>query len=113
MFRNGLEPWHLILVVLAFVLLFGSKRLPDAARGLGKSLRILKSETRALREDGADETPEPTAAAAAPSTAATAATAAPSTAATATMSTAPEVPAPQPAPAPQAEPVVNVEKRTA
>ena len=101
MFRNGLEPWHLILVVLAFVLLFGSKRLPDAARGLGKSLRILKSETRALREDGADETPEPTAAAAAPSTAATATTA--------TMSTAPGVPAP----APQAEPVVNVEKRTA
>lgn len=108
MFRNGLEPWHLILVVLAFVLLFGSKRLPDAARGLGKSLRILKSETRALREDGADETPEPTAAAAAPSTAATA-----TTATTATMSTAPGVPAPQPAPAPQAEPVVNVEKRTA
>ncbi|MCQ4044543.1 Sec-independent protein translocase subunit TatA [Streptantibioticus rubrisoli] len=51
MFRNGLEPWHIILVVLVFVLLFGSRKLPDAARGIGKSLRILKSETRALRDD--------------------------------------------------------------
>ena len=54
MFRNGLEPWHLILVVVVFVLLFGYKKMPDAARGLGKSLRILKSETRALREEGKD-----------------------------------------------------------
>jgi sec-independent protein translocase protein TatA len=52
MLRNGLEPWHLILVVLAFMLLFGSKKLPDAARGLGKSMRILKSEARAMKEDG-------------------------------------------------------------
>ncbi len=52
MFRNGLEPWHVIVVVAVFVLLFGYKKLPDAARGLGKSLRILKSETRALREEG-------------------------------------------------------------
>jgi sec-independent protein translocase protein TatA len=51
MFRNGLEPWHIILIVLVFVLLFGSRKLPDAARGIGKSLRILKSETRALRDD--------------------------------------------------------------
>jgi sec-independent protein translocase protein TatA len=54
MFRNGLEPWHVILVVVVFVLLFGYKKLPDAARGLGKSLRILKSETRALRDEGKD-----------------------------------------------------------
>lgn len=55
MFRNGLEPWHVILVVVVFVLLFGYKKMPDAARGLGKSLRILKSETRALREEGHDK----------------------------------------------------------
>ncbi|MFJ9823896.1 Sec-independent protein translocase subunit TatA [Streptomyces sp. NPDC101160] len=52
MLRNALEPWHLLLVALAFILLFGSKKLPDTARSLGKSLRILKSETRAMREDG-------------------------------------------------------------
>lgn len=56
MFRNGLEPWHVILVVVVFILLFGYKKLPDAARGLGKSLRILKSETRALREEHGDAT---------------------------------------------------------
>ena len=51
MFRNGLEPWHILIVAAVFVLMFGSKRLPDAARSLGQSLRILKSETRAMRDD--------------------------------------------------------------
>jgi sec-independent protein translocase protein TatA len=54
MLRNGLEPWHLIIVVLVVFLLFGAKRLPDTARALGKSLRILKSETRALKDDFKD-----------------------------------------------------------
>jgi sec-independent protein translocase protein TatA len=51
MFRNGLEPWHIIIMVAVLVLLFGSKKLPEMARGLGKSMRILKAETKALRED--------------------------------------------------------------
>jgi sec-independent protein translocase protein TatA len=51
MFRNGLEPWHLVVVLVVVFLLFGAKRLPDTARALGKSLRILKSETKALKED--------------------------------------------------------------
>ena len=55
MLRNGLEPWHLLIVALVVILLFGSKKLPDTARALGKSLRILKSETKAMRED--DGTP--------------------------------------------------------
>ncbi|MCZ0982592.1 Sec-independent protein translocase subunit TatA [Streptomyces diastatochromogenes] len=54
MLRNALEPWHLLLVAIAFIVLFGSKRLPDTARSLGKSLRILKSETRAMREEGTE-----------------------------------------------------------
>ncbi|MFI0736912.1 Sec-independent protein translocase subunit TatA [Streptomyces sp. NPDC021100] len=51
MLRNALEPWHLIVVVLVLVVLFGSKKLPDMARALGKSARILKSEARAMKED--------------------------------------------------------------
>ncbi len=51
MLRNGLEPWHVVVVVLVVFLLFGAKRLPDTARALGKSLRILKSETKALKDD--------------------------------------------------------------
>ncbi|MFE3504339.1 Sec-independent protein translocase subunit TatA [Kitasatospora sp. NPDC059160] len=51
MLRNGLEPWHLLVVLAVVVLLFGSKKLPDMARGLGKSMRILKAETAAMREE--------------------------------------------------------------
>ncbi|WP_329565267.1 Sec-independent protein translocase subunit TatA [Kitasatospora sp. NBC_01266] len=53
MFRNGLEPWHLLVVLAIVILLFGSKKLPEMARGLGKSMRILKAETKAMREDDA------------------------------------------------------------
>ncbi|NNN35622.1 Sec-independent protein translocase subunit TatA [Streptomyces sp. S3(2020)] len=51
MLRNGLEPWHLLIVVIAVIVLFGSKRLPDTARALGRSMRILKSEAKALKDD--------------------------------------------------------------
>jgi sec-independent protein translocase protein TatA len=54
MLRNGLEPWHLIVVAIVVILLFGSKKLPEAARGLGKSMRILKSEAKAMKTDGGD-----------------------------------------------------------
>ncbi|MFH9333466.1 Sec-independent protein translocase subunit TatA [Streptomyces althioticus] len=53
MLRNGLEPWHLLIVAIVAIVLFGSKKLPEAARGLGKSMRILKSEARAMKEDDA------------------------------------------------------------
>ncbi|MGW2512474.1 Sec-independent protein translocase subunit TatA [Streptomyces scopuliridis] len=52
MLRNGLEPWHLLIVAIVIIVLFGSKRLPDAARAVGKSMRILKSETKAMKEEG-------------------------------------------------------------
>lgn len=61
MLRNALEPWHLLVVVLVMVVLFGSKKLPDTARALGKSMRILKSETKAMKDDAA-EAPVPTSA---------------------------------------------------
>ncbi len=43
--------WELVLLVAVIVLLFGAKRLPDAARGVGRSLRIFKAETKGLTED--------------------------------------------------------------
>jgi sec-independent protein translocase protein TatA len=48
--------WELILVLLVVLLLFGSKRLPDSARALGRSLRIFKAETKGLRGDDEDKT---------------------------------------------------------
>ncbi|MEV6824398.1 Sec-independent protein translocase subunit TatA [Amycolatopsis sp. NPDC051102] len=51
MFANGLQGWHLIILVLLVVLLFGAKRLPDAARSIGKSMKIFKAETKDLAGD--------------------------------------------------------------
>ena len=45
------KPWHIIVLVVVLVLLFGAKRLPDAARSLGRSLRIIKAETKGLVDD--------------------------------------------------------------
>ncbi|NMI01036.1 Sec-independent protein translocase subunit TatA [Pseudonocardia acidicola] len=42
-----LSAWHWLIVIGVAVLLFGAKRLPDAARSLGRSTRILKAELRA------------------------------------------------------------------
>lgn len=48
---GALRPWHIIVLVVVLILLFGAKRLPDASRALGRSLRILKAETRGLADD--------------------------------------------------------------
>jgi sec-independent protein translocase protein TatA len=58
---GGLQPWHWLIVIAVFVLLFGAKKLPDAARSLGKSLRIFKSEVRELQSEAKpDSTATPT-----------------------------------------------------
>ena len=54
---GALSPWHWAILILVLVLLFGSKRLPDAARSLGKSMRIFKSEVKELQADNKAETP--------------------------------------------------------
>jgi sec-independent protein translocase protein TatA len=51
---GALKPWHIIIFVVVLVLLFGAKRLPDAARSLGRSLRIMKAETTGLIDDDSD-----------------------------------------------------------
>lgn len=44
----NLRGWEILIIAAIVVLLFGAKRLPDAARGLGRSLRIFKAETKGL-----------------------------------------------------------------
>ena len=51
---GALKPWHIIIFVVVLVLLFGAKRLPDAARSLGRSLRIIKAETKGLIDEDND-----------------------------------------------------------
>jgi sec-independent protein translocase protein TatA len=50
-------PELLIVLVIVGFLVFGAKRMPDAARGLGRSLRIFKAETKGLLTD--DQTVPP------------------------------------------------------
>ena len=53
--NRGLE---IIILAVVVLLLFGAKRLPDSARALGKSLRILKSEVGAMKADSTDDGPQ-------------------------------------------------------
>ena len=42
-----------LVLAVVIIALFGYRRLPDAARAVGRSMRILRAETRGLRDDGA------------------------------------------------------------
>jgi sec-independent protein translocase protein TatA len=48
---SNFKGWEILIVLVLLLLLFGAKRLPDAARGLGRSMRIFKAETKGLRDD--------------------------------------------------------------
>jgi sec-independent protein translocase protein TatA len=45
------SPWKILLVAVVLIVLFGSRKLPHAARSLGQSMRILKKEVQSLHED--------------------------------------------------------------
>ena len=45
-------PLEIGLILLAVLLLFGYKKLPDASRSLGRSLRIFKGEMKGMKDDG-------------------------------------------------------------
>jgi sec-independent protein translocase protein TatA len=55
---GALRPWHIAVLVVVLILLFGARRLPDIARSLGRSLRIIKAETRGLADDVGAEAEE-------------------------------------------------------
>jgi sec-independent protein translocase protein TatA len=60
------SPWKIAIIAIVIIVLFGSKKLPGAARSLGQSMRILKREVQGLHED------EPESSASAPGAPATA-----------------------------------------
>jgi sec-independent protein translocase protein TatA len=47
----NLGPLEIGLIILAILLLFGYKKLPDASRSLGRSLRIFKGEMKGMKDD--------------------------------------------------------------
>lgn len=52
---GALRGWHIVVLLIVVLLLFGAPRLPELARSLGKSLRILKEETKSLTSDEAPQ----------------------------------------------------------
>ena len=61
MWRDLLQPSHLLIVGVLLVILFGWKKLPDAARSVGRSMRIFKSEVSEMKNDGKEGRPSPAA----------------------------------------------------
>ncbi|WP_026328042.1 Sec-independent protein translocase subunit TatA [Streptomyces sulphureus] len=49
---GNLKPMEIVLILVVILLLFGAKKLPDMARSLGKSARILKSEAKQMKKEG-------------------------------------------------------------
>ncbi|AZK93284.1 MULTISPECIES: Sec-independent protein translocase subunit TatA [Streptomyces] len=54
MFGGKIGPGEIVLILVVIILLFGAKKLPDMARSLGKSARILKSEAKAMKAESQD-----------------------------------------------------------
>lgn len=48
---GGVGPMQILIIVLLVVVLFGARKLPEAARAVGRSMRIFKSEMRELEQD--------------------------------------------------------------
>jgi sec-independent protein translocase protein TatA len=56
----GESPWHLILLFLLALLLFGGKKLPEVARGLGEAIKEFKKAQRETPDDSPPAKSEPT-----------------------------------------------------
>ena len=86
---GNLNGWHLVIILVVILLLFGATRLPALSKSLGQSMRIFRSETKAMKEENADPAAPPADPAAPAATAAPAAPPAPGTASS-EATTAPE-----------------------
>lgn len=86
---GNLNGWHLVIILVVILLLFGATRLPALSKSLGQSMRIFRSETKAMKEENADQATPP-AETSAPSTPTTPAAPPATGTATPPASTAPE-----------------------
>ena len=66
---GNLQGWHLIIILVVVLLLFGAPKLPGLARSIGQSMRIFRSEVKTMKdengnvvvvEDEADDEPPAT-----------------------------------------------------
>ena len=54
---GNLGPWEILIIAGVIILLFGARKMPEMARSLGRSARILKAETKGMREEEGKDTP--------------------------------------------------------
>jgi sec-independent protein translocase protein TatA len=57
---DALAPWHIIILVIVLVVLFGARRLPGAAQSLGQSMHIFKQSVQGLNPDDKGTAANPT-----------------------------------------------------
>jgi sec-independent protein translocase protein TatA len=58
----GFGGWEVVLILAVVLLLFGAKKLPDLAKGLGTGIKEFKKATREVTEElqnAANDTPAP------------------------------------------------------
>ncbi len=57
----NLQGWHLIIILVVILLLFGAAKLPALAKSLGQSARVFKGEMKAMKDEEVDQTAAPSA----------------------------------------------------
>ncbi len=51
MFGNAFQGWHLLIILVVILLLFGAAKLPALAKSMGQSARVFKGEMKAMKND--------------------------------------------------------------
>jgi sec-independent protein translocase protein TatA len=54
---GNLNGWHLVIILVVILLLFGATRLPALSKSVAQSMRIFRSETKAMKDDDAKADP--------------------------------------------------------
>ena len=52
------QVWHMIVLLVLVLVVFGSGRLPDIAKSVGQSMKVFKKEIKDLREEDDDTQPK-------------------------------------------------------
>ena len=52
-----LEPWHIIVIVLVILLMFGGKKIPELMKGLGKGMKEFKDAKNGENNSGNNNAP--------------------------------------------------------
>ena len=47
----SLGPWEIVLILLVIILIFGGKKIPELARGLGKGLNEFKKAKKEIADE--------------------------------------------------------------